>query len=87
MRGKEAAFPKGWQRARGIVTGVMSLEAIARERKEGKDGSIAWVRRCSLPGPGKRVIYKYAMRVEADGVILCPMLSRIGKAKEGEQEF
>jgi len=85
---EEAAFPKGRERMRGIVMGVTRVSGRWHAtRKREKRGSIAWVRRCSSPGPGERVIYKYAKRVEADGVVLCPMLSRKGETKEGEWEF
>jgi len=74
--------------ARGIVTGVtrVSRRWHANGKRE-KRGSIACVRRRSSPGPGKRVIYKYARRVEADSVVPCLMLSRKGKTQEGEWEF
>jgi len=87
-RGKEAAFPKGREHAWGIITGIMrvSRQWHANGKKE-KRGSIACVRLCSSPGPGERVIYKYARRVEAGGVVLCLMLSRKRKPKEGEWEF
>ena len=33
------------------------------------------------------IVYKYATQIEADGVILWPILGRKGKVKEGERGF
>jgi len=40
----------------------------------------------SFAGPGEKVVYKYATRVEVDGVVLCPMLSRKGRQKRGSRD-
>ena len=87
MRGKEAAFPKGWQGAKGIVTGVTSLEAIAWERKGGKEGLYCMGLTMLFAGARQEgyIQVRYARR--GGHVILYLMLSRIGKVKEGEQEF
>jgi len=75
VRGRGAAFPKGRERPKGIVVGITSFEAMARERKEEKEEVYCMGSMMLFAGPGKRVMYKYARRVEADGVVLCLMLS------------
>lgn len=55
-----------------------------REREEGKEWSKIASEVLSWLGPDEGVIYKYAMRGEGNGVVLCPVAKqKMGKERGG----